>query len=370
MDNSSHLSMKIFFVGANTYDRFIIEGASREHDVAICDSVDFPHDPRIRFISHRKSFSNLQAWLTARGNQLSLPFFLYGLCCTLKKEKPDIILVHDFFRLWFLQALWYRIWHPDVKLIIRSETQRYPHGLFQKLFMFKMVMITKLSSRWISRIITFTEYGKLFCERRFRVPVTCIPIAINTDLFKPNEPRIYGNPPCILVVARYVPYKGHLLLLDALKRIESLPWQATFVDSTRSDYQRSVYLRAQKLGIDKRITWDSNRYVPEQMKAIFSDHDILVLPSYGEAIGAVVPEAMACGCATITSDTVGANVYVDNDKTGLTFKTGDAEQLAQALTTIMANNTYELYGRRAADRIHSSFSMKKIITLFNDTVAL
>lgn len=361
--------MKIAFIGATIYDAILIDGLTKKHDVVVFDNNNPVKPPsKARMVMLDRLFHDMHVRMSKKGSQISLPYALKGLNAALKKEQPDIILVHDFFRLWFFQALWYRWWHPRVKLIIRSETQRYPHNLFNKIVMGIFILLTRLATPWISQIITFTKYGKSFCERRFRVPITCIPIAINTGLFKPQKPRTYGNPPCLLVVARYVPYKGHLLLLDALKRIESLPWQATFIDSTHSDYQRAVYARAQKLGIDKRITWDSNRYTPEQMKVIFNDHDILVLPSYGEAIGAVVPEAMACGCATITSDTVGANAYVETDKTGLTFKTGDIKQLAEAFKAIMTNNIYELYGRRAAERMHSVFSKESLQKLLTKTV--
>jgi glycosyltransferase involved in cell wall biosynthesis len=362
--------MKIAFVGVTNLDTLLINNLTDQFDVVVYNNPSpIGLNTKVNLIILDKFFHTLSQKAAARGSQISLPYAFKGLNVSLKAEKPDIILVHDFFRLWFFQALWYRWWHPQVKLIIRTETQRYPHNLLNKLIMACVIGLTRLSMPLVSQIITFTEYGKLFCERRFSVPITCIPIAIDTDLFKPNEPRSYGNPPCLLVVARYVPYKGHLFLLDALKRIESLPWQITFVDATRSDYQRSVCRRAQKLGIDKRIMWDSNRYSPQEMLGVFNGHDILVLPSYGEAIGAVVPEAMACGCATVTSDTVGANTYIDTDKTGYTFKSGNVHYLEDALRDIMKSPQYELFGRRACERMHSIFSKETLIAQFINTIS-
>src|SRR5579864_3145037 len=149
--------MKLFFVGANAYDRLCIESAARVHDVVVCDSVDFPHDPRARFVFAKKSFAWWQAWLSRRGSQLSLPFYLHGLVNILEEEKPDCILVHDFFRLWLIQAWWYTRRHADVKIIIRSETQRFPDGWLQRLFMKAALRFVKYIRPSIAHIFTFTD---------------------------------------------------------------------------------------------------------------------------------------------------------------------------------------------------------------------
>lgn len=48
----------------------------------------------------------------------------------------------------------------------------------------------------------------------------------------------------------------------------------------------------------------------EQLRAIYESHDIFILPSNQDPIGAVVLEAMSAGNAILCSDTVGASGFV------------------------------------------------------------
>jgi len=83
----------------------------------------------------------------------------------------------------------------------------------------------------------------------------------------------------------------------------------------------------------------------------------LVLPSNREAIGMVVPEAMACGLATITSTVVGANTYVVEGETGFIFETGEAEQLAARLELLTKPGEAERMGKRAATVIRKEYTI-------------
>jgi GalNAc-alpha-(1->4)-GalNAc-alpha-(1->3)-diNAcBac-PP-undecaprenol alpha-1,4-N-acetyl-D-galactosaminyltransferase len=127
---------------------------------------------------------------------------------------------------------------------------------------------------------------------------------------------------------------------------------------------------AEELGISDHIRWHTEWCDRPSMRALYQIHDVLILPSFGEAIGSVVPEAMACGCATITSDTVGANTYVEKEKTGIIFKTGDAESLSQAICSILKNDAWNAMGIAAADRMHTAFSLNSIQDRFREAIKL
>lgn len=59
--------------------------------------------------------------------------------------------------------------------------------------------------------------------------------------------------------------------------------------------------------------------------------DVLVCPSFYEALGYVNLEAMASGTLVIGSDSTGIPYIVENMETGLLFRTGDPEDLASKL---------------------------------------
>lgn len=76
---------------------------------------------------------------------------------------------------------------------------------------------------------------------------------------------------------------------------------------------------------------------------VYQAHDVFILPSYYEAWGLVVEEALYWGLPVIVSDRVGsAKDMVEELGTGLTFKSKDAESLHSAILKMEENyNTYQ-----------------------------
>jgi len=60
---------------------------------------------------------------------------------------------------------------------------------------------------------------------------------------------------------------------------------------------------------------------------------------------------MACGLPTVTSDTVGANIYVLDNKTGFIFPTGDVEALKEKLHNLCSKEKLKMMGGSAREHI-------------------
>lgn len=82
-------------------------------------------------------------------------------------------------------------------------------------------------------------------------------------------------------------------------------------------------------------------YVPyAELGYYFGLAGVFVHPALGESWGVSVNEALACGCPTVTADTVGAAVdLVVPGQTGFCFRAGDPESLAQRLETIIGDES-------------------------------
>jgi len=89
--------------------------------------------------------------------------------------------------------------------------------------------------------------------------------------------------------------------------------------------------------------------------------DILVLPSYSEAFGLTLLEAMAQGKPVVATKTVGAMSLVRHLETGFLVRIGDPESIARALMRFLqdSNLKYQM-GRRALEHA-SEFNMKNMI---------
>ena len=68
-----------------------------------------------------------------------------------------------------------------------------------------------------------------------------------------------------------------------------------------------------------------------QLGEIFRSAGALVLPSWEEAFGLVVAQALACGLPCIVSDRVGASDLIVPRRNGSVFPVGDADALAGEL---------------------------------------
>lgn len=69
-----------------------------------------------------------------------------------------------------------------------------------------------------------------------------------------------------------------------------------------------------------------------EVPALMSQHDVLILPSIYDGWGAVVNEALQAGMYVIVSDACGASDLMVDRRIGLVFRNGDVQQLTDCMT--------------------------------------
>ena len=108
--------------------------------------------------------------------------------------------------------------------------------------------------------------------------------------------------------------KGHYLLLEAMELLETNRY-TLFLAGLNEQPNRS---NVRALGFVK------------DMSALFSAADLLILPSYYEAFGLVVVEALACGTPVVVSKYVGSSELI-TDKEGIIYQQQSPQILAEAI---------------------------------------
>ncbi len=77
---------------------------------------------------------------------------------------------------------------------------------------------------------------------------------------------------------------------------------------------------------------------PEDLPQLFSQADVMVLPSRHDGWGVVVNQALGAGLALICSDAVGAaHDLIEDGVNGVTFRSGDGESLVAAMRRFAEN---------------------------------
>ena len=164
----------------------------------------------------------------------------------------------------------------------------------------------------------------------------------------------------LVCVGRLGEQKGHLLLLDAMRRVFDRGHRFSLVLAGDGELRAAVEARVRELGLQGhvRITgWIGSEEVRRELLAARA----LVLPSFAEGLPVVIMEAMALRRPVVTTYVAGIPELVQHGRTGWLVPAGDEEALAdaivaclgasdEALAAMGANGRERVLERHDADR--------------------
>ncbi len=300
-------------------------------------------------------------------NQTHHPRYFIGLGRVLRHEKPDVVVATDIFQPHAWRCIRYARLNGR-RLILLSETKKWPGSKFGKIWLRFSLWYIRRNLKYIDKIVVWTEQGRKFYARYMpEANVELIPAPVDTNFFYPAQKKDWlpEGKLRILMNARFVSFKRHNDLLKAvlILREKGLKASVSLIGS------KGLGVEDMEKQIAKYGLRDVVHILPprqfEEMPSLYHEHDVLVLPSYQEAIGMVVPEAMSCGVPTITSDTVGANLYVKEGVTGLIFKTKDVTDLANKLAECFDARKLQVMGKSARQYCVDNFGNEQIEERFD-----
>ncbi|MGR6431717.1 glycosyltransferase family 4 protein [Rhizobium sp. PAMB 3174] len=153
-----------------------------------------------------------------------------------------------------------------------------------------------------------------------------------------------GEPPHIVCVGTLTPRKAHDVLIDALKRVEDLPWWATIAGNKTLHPKTADALAAQieRLGLLDRVSLVGER---DDIRQLMATGDIFALASRYEGYGMVFAEALSQGLP-IVACRAGAIPEVVPEEAGFLTSADDVEAFAGSLRTLLSDGALR---RRMAD---------------------
>jgi len=167
--------------------------------------------------------------------------------------------------------------------------------------------------------------------------------------WRTTPPRADGR--ALVCVGAITPLKGHDVLIEALGRVDDLPWRCRIVGSAEVDtaFAERCRRRAAALGLSSRITW-AGPVAPSRMDEVYAAADLLVAPSRFETYGMAITEALAHGLPVIGTavggvpEAFGQSVVAP----GVLVEPGDPEPLAAALRRWLTDPGIRAASRAAA----------------------
>jgi glycosyltransferase involved in cell wall biosynthesis len=159
--------------------------------------------------------------------------------------------------------------------------------------------------------------------------------------------------PVILNVGHLAWRKGQLVLAEAFAQIAARhpEWILQLAGKDMDGTTRRQILQLAKEGqLENRIQLLGER---QDALELMRRAAIYVQPSFEEALGLALQEAMFCGCACVGSRAGGIPELIEAGRTGLLFDSGNVSQLAYALEQLIADASQRKnFGRAAAASIH------------------
>ncbi|NJM20958.1 MAG: glycosyltransferase family 4 protein [Richelia sp. RM1_1_1] len=142
----------------------------------------------------------------------------------------------------------------------------------------------------------------------------------------------------ILCVGNYVPRKGILYLIEAFSQIERQNFTLHLVGNRKnnSSYYNQLNNAVNKLKLTDCVVFHDGAD-QENIKKLYADADIFVLPSFQETFGIVFLEAMHYGLPIITTNVTAIPELVEDGKNGLLVPPGDSKALAKAISKLITN---------------------------------
>ena len=227
--------------------------------------------------------------------------------------------------------------------------------------------------------------AKLVAEGRTAAPVELIYNGVDLERYEYTEacctlPEEYGfaeGSPLVGVVARLEPEKGHPTLLEAWPRVLERVPDARLLVVGEGSQRGALEAQADALGLlgqecsgaacvgtrgarpGAKVVFTGLR---DDVPALTAALDVAVLPSYREAQGLAILEAMALRRPVVASAVGGVTEMIEHERTGLLVPPHDAVALGDAIGRLLTNHPLaDTLARAGHDLVQSRFSLTAMV---------
>lgn len=311
------------------------------------------------------------------------------------RERPDIVHTHTakagtagrlagFLYRWFTPAV--LIGRPRSCRFVHTYHGHIFHGYYgerkTRAFLFIEKMLAKLAT---DRIVVLSEQQRREIHEAFGVgradQFAVVPLGMDTSEFSGptadhqalrNELRIGPDELLVGIVGRLTEIKNHELFLQAAAIFKNQPSgiKARFLIVGDGALRESLERQAVNLGLGSDVIFTGSR---RDLKNVYQALDIVALTSRNEGTPLTLIEAMASGCAVLSTavggvvDLLGQPLEADGPITlcerGISVPPNDATAFAAGLKKLSGNAILRReLGERGLLFVQSNYSVQRLIS--------
>lgn len=172
------------------------------------------------------------------------------------------------------------------------------------------------------------------------------PRGIDTETFKPQVKnqeliRKYNleNRKIILYVGSLIDRKGPSYLVEAFDTVQKEREDTSLLFVGDGPLENELKKKAKELKIDDKVIFVS-KVEPAEVPKYYSICDVFTLPSYSEAMGTVLIEAMACKKPVVVTEKMGMAQSIKDADAGIVVRAKDPSSLADGLLKVLNDTSH------------------------------
>ncbi|MFB6178303.1 MAG: glycosyltransferase family 4 protein [Halorientalis sp.] len=216
------------------------------------------------------------------------------------------------------------------------------------------------AATYTDRIVTNADViAEAYLDRGIgtRDQYTTIYSGVELEAFRAATPAtdLPGQRPRVVMIGRLAEGKGFEIMLEAAEQICDDDATVLLVGEGPLFDDLDAEITARGLEADVFMTG-----YRDDVPNVLAASDVLALPSFREGTPRVITEAMASGLPVVATDIAGVPEQVEDGENGYLIPTGDADALAERLSTLLADRQLrEKMGDRGRERA-SRFSVEQM----------
>lgn len=226
-------------------------------------------------------------------------------------------------------------------------------------------LLKSIGTAFVDRVITVSEDNAKWLNKKHRVPLEKIRV-VKIGIPEPppyldstearRELSFDENDFVCLIAASLEERKGHRFAIEALTK---LPSNVKLLVAGRGPMEEPCRVLSEKLNLGARVRFVGFR---DDINALISASDLVLVPSLLEATPFVIVEAMAHAKPVVASRIYGIPELVVDGETGILVDSAGVEQLIDAIGTLACDRDFALkLGAAGRRRYEKEFRIERLI---------
>ena len=314
------------------------------------------------------------------GNIFFTRKYIQNLC---KKNKIDVVLLYSLLNLSSITKSIKKLKIPIILYInnLFKISTRYHYNKYKAI-------------ERVDRIIVPTAYIAEFLIQHYKIDLSKINIVLNgVDNTIYNNKNILGgrianiipaigedclNKKIFLYPSKFVDYKGHLLLIEAISQIKDKE-NKNFICIFMGDFQNSIELRQTLLLKIQQLKLEPYIRIIDQLddlSPIYSlSYAVMCVSQNDEGYSRIIEEAYLCERPVIATNIGVFPKYVINTKTGYIVRKNSSVDISKAIDDLLslAPSKYLIMCKNAKNYVDKYFSissaMNNIQNIITNTIS-